>query len=89
MKRIVGFIFHRNFEKSFVKLNKEIKVAFIERRNLMLIDFQHPLLNNHSLQGKWSGYRSINITGDIRAIFKTEGFFCIFITIGTHSQLYG
>lgn len=88
MKRIIGFILHRNFEKAYSKLDKEAKLAFIERRNLLMIDYQHPLLNNHALHGKWSGYRSINITGDIRAVFKIEGFFCIFIIIGTHNQLY-
>ncbi len=88
MKKIVGFILHRNFEKSYSKQPTVVKKALIERRNLLLIDWQHPLLNNHSLQGKWAGYRSINITGDIRAVFRPEGFFAIFVEIGTHSQLY-
>ncbi len=89
MKKIVGFILHKNFEKSYAKQSVEIKKAFRERRNLLLIDSDHPLLNNHSLHGKWNGYRSINVTGDIRAIFKTEGFFAIFMEIGTYGQLYG
>lgn len=88
MKKIIGFILHRNFEKSYSKQNIEVKKAFIERRNLLLIDQNHPLLNNHSLQGKWSQYRSINITGDVRAVFKMEGYFAVFVEIGTHSQLY-
>ena len=89
MRKIVGFIFHKNFEKSYTKQDKQVKNAFEERRNLLIIDPEHLLLNSHSLQGKWKGCRSINITGDIRAIYKTEGFFVIFIEIGTHSQLYG
>ncbi|MFA6554372.1 MAG: type II toxin-antitoxin system YafQ family toxin [Candidatus Paceibacterota bacterium] len=89
MKKIVGFILHKNFEKSYPRQNIEVKKAFIERRNLLLIDQQHHLLNNHSLQGKWVRHRSINITGNIRAVYKMEGFFAIFIEIGTHSQLYG
>jgi addiction module RelE/StbE family toxin len=88
MRRIIGFILHRNFEKSYSKQSPLIKKAFIERKNLLLIDQQHPLLNNHALHGKWIGYRSINITGDIRALFKVEGFFVIFLEIGRHSQLY-
>ena len=70
MTRIIGFILHKNFEKSYSKQSALIKKAFIERRNLFLIDQQHPLLNNHTLHGKWIGYRSINITGDIRVVFK-------------------
>jgi len=88
MRKIVGFILHRNFEKSYTKQSPEIKRVFAERRNLLLIDPDHPLLNNHPLHGKWSKYRSINISGDIRAVFKIEGFFAIFMNIGSHSQLY-
>lgn len=88
MKRIIGFILHRNFEKSYAKLDKEVSTAFKDRRNLLLIDAQHPLLNNHALHGRWSDYRSINITGDVRAIYKMEGFIAIFVDIGSHNQLY-
>jgi len=49
-------------------------------------------LNNHSLKGKWKGYRSINVTSDWRAIYteKREGKDTIayFVAIGTHEQLY-
>lgn len=53
-----------------------------------MIDSDHPLLNNHPLYGKWEGCWSINVTGDIRAIYKTEGFIAIFLEIGSHGQLY-
>jgi len=49
----------------------------------------HPLLNNHDVSKVYTGCRSINITGDYRAIFQDEGEIVIFITIGTHSELYG
>ncbi len=88
MKRIIGFILHRNFEKSYARMDKSIKSAFKDRRNLLLIDSLHLLLNNHGLHGKWQGYRSINISGDIRAIYKMEGFICVFIEIGSHAQLF-
>ncbi len=51
-----------------------------------------PLLNNHILKGKYSGTRSINVTGDWRALYVTEGQFgqdIVFVALGTHSQLYG
>ncbi len=49
----------------------------------------HPLLNNHPLAGRWTGYRSINITGDYRAIYELiEEDLAYFVTIDTHSNLY-
>lgn len=51
-----------------------------------------PLLRNHQLQREWSGFWSININGDIRAIYTEkveEGTkIAYFITIGTHKELY-
>ncbi|MEK7609975.1 MAG: hypothetical protein AAB470_02555 [Patescibacteria group bacterium] len=89
MRKIISFIFHKNFDKSFVRLDGDIKKAFRERRNLLLIDSNHPILDIHPLHGKWKNSWSMNITGDIRAIFKLEGYIAIFWDIGTHSQLYG
>lgn len=80
---------HRNFIKKYTKLPTKIQEKFKERRNLFLMDQFHPLLNNHTLSGKYEGCRSINVTGDIRAIFslnKDKGV--IFIAIGSHPELY-
>ncbi len=62
---------------------------FEERLALFVENQYHPLLNNHSLQGEWAGCRSINITGDMRAIFEeiAENNF-EFIAFGSHSELY-
>lgn len=80
---------HRNFLKVYSKQPKKIQERFKEKRNLFIIDMFHPLLNNHSLSGEYEGCRSINITGDIRAIFyvKTDGD-VVFINIGSHTELY-
>ena len=49
----------------------------------------NPLLNNHYLGGEYEGCRSINITGDIRAIFYIkQNSDVVFINIGSHSELY-
>ena len=41
------------------------------------------------LKGKYYGYRSMNITGNLRAIYKFRNEYdCIFVTIDTHSNLY-
>lgn len=50
----------------------------------------HPLLRNHPLAGEFSDCRSINITGDLRAIYEEIDFETIrFLRIGTHHELYG
>lgn len=85
--------YSKKFDKQLRKVPLEIKTAFRERFNLFTIDPLHPQLNNHQLTGKYTGFRSINITGDWRAIFQEYHFdngsiAIIFLFIGTHSQLY-
>ncbi|PIP31366.1 hypothetical protein COX24_04015 [bacterium (Candidatus Gribaldobacteria) CG23_combo_of_CG06-09_8_20_14_all_37_87_8] len=47
------------------------------------------MLNNHPLRGNYVDYRSINITGDLRAVFKLiNENEAIFVRVGTHSELY-
>jgi len=52
-------------------------------------DQMNPVLNNHSLKGKYLGRRSINITGDLRVIYQKNDDNVIFVTIDSHSNLYG
>lgn len=80
---------HKKFSKQFERLPKKVKIKFEERLRIFITDNFSPELNNHSLYGEWSNHKSIDITGDIRAIFKEDGDFIIFKAIGTHHQLYG
>jgi len=80
---------HRNFKKQYEKLKDSQKRKFKERRSVFLQDEFSPILNNHALKGRYQGYRSINVTGDIRVIFKEEAQYVIFVKIGSHSNLYG
>lgn len=85
--------FSKKFNKQLLKSPIEIKIAFRNKLNLFIQDQFYPLLNNHSLIGKFSGFRSINITGDWRGIYKEEigedlEKIMIFIALGTHSELY-
>lgn len=80
---------HKKFEKGYKKLAPAEKKKFKERRNLFLQSEFNPILNNHPLKGKYLGYRSINITGDLRAVFRKEGNLVIFVAIDSHSNLYG
>lgn len=82
--------FSPRFRKQYHKADHNIKKAFQKRLKLFRQDPFYPLLNNHQLTGKYREYRSINITGDWRAIYskrKTDDVI-VFELLGTHSQLY-
>lgn len=81
--------FHKNFKKLYKKLSPRTQTKFKNRLQLFLDDEYDPTLNNHALKGRYTGYRSINVTGDIRAIFKRIEENALFVTIGSHSSLYG
>jgi addiction module RelB/DinJ family antitoxin/addiction module RelE/StbE family toxin len=83
------YFLSKSFEKSFAKLPSKTKKRVTKKLKLFLNNPTHPILNNHPLSGKFSNYRSINISGDIRAIYKTiNKDTAMFIEIGTHSKLY-
>ena len=82
--------YHKSFDKKFLKLSHKLQAKCKERISLFLSDSFHSLLNNHGLQGKYVGCRSINITGDYRAIYKLlADDLVLFINVGTHPELYG
>lgn len=78
------------FKKQYKKLSKKFKEQFDERLILFLDDPGHPFLRVHPLKGTFVGYWSMNISGDLRALYRRDGDdIIIFALIGTHSQLYG
>ena len=81
--------FHRDFTKRFKNLPQKIQLKFKERLIIFEADQFNPVLNNHMLKGNYLGYRSINITDDLRAIYKQTRDNVIFVTIDSHSKLYG
>ncbi|MBI2103598.1 type II toxin-antitoxin system mRNA interferase toxin, RelE/StbE family [Candidatus Woesebacteria bacterium] len=80
--------FSKSFTKQYDKAPLEIRRAFDQRLKLFVQNSFHPILKNHLLRGSYKGFRSINITGDWRALYKESGDFIIFSALGTHSQLY-
>jgi len=80
---------HKTFKKQYEKLTQAQKGKFKERRSIFLQDEFNPILNNHALKGAYQGYRSINITGDIRVIYRKSSGEIFFVEIGSHSKLYG
>ena len=79
---------HRKFNKQFKQLPKKIKERFEQRIRIFIRDPYSVELNNHPLTAEWAGYRSIDITGNIRAVYKTKDETSTFVAIGSHSQLY-
>ena len=78
--------FRRMYEKRELKIREQFKV----RRDIFLARPYDPILHNHALVGDYAGCRSINITGDYRAIFTIENDeTVIFLAIGNHHELFG
>jgi addiction module RelE/StbE family toxin len=78
------------FKKQYKKLPKKFQEQFNERLRLFLIDRTDPRLRVHPLKGSYAGYWSMNINGDIRALYIEQGeLLIIFAMIGTHSEMYG
>ena len=81
--------FTTRFQKNRTKLPRKVKVQLSERLRLFEDDSSHPLLNNHALGGEYEGCRSINVTGNYRAIYYERDGIYFFLRVGTHPELYG
>ena len=89
MKRIIQIIPHKDFTKQLKKQSSKIQGNVKTKFRIFMNNQYDPILNNHALIGRWRGYRSINITGDTRAIYKQISHnLVVFVVLGTHSQLY-
>jgi addiction module RelE/StbE family toxin len=82
-------ILSKNFLKKYNRLRVNEKQKFKKRRNIFRKDQFNPILNNHSLHGEYSSYRSINITGDLRVLYEQLNKDTVqFVIMDTHSNLY-
>lgn len=83
----------KTFLKHYSKLQLRVQVKTDETLIKFFTDPSDPALRNHALAGKFTGCRSIDVTGDMRIIFRelSDGAYEIveLIDIGSHSQLYG
>ena len=81
------------FKRNLKEASLGIQIAFREARDLFYENPNHPALRNHALTEKFAGFRSIDITGDYRAVFKvregTKETIVTFHILGTHDDLYG
>ena len=80
------------FYKLYKKADVRIRNAFDNQIRIFKNQPTHTSLNNHELKEKWSGYRSIDITADWRAIYKEvkhgKDAIAYFVAIGIHKKLY-
>ncbi len=82
-------LFAKKFEKQFSKLSRNVQSKFLERLDIFIENKNDPILRNHKLHGKLEGKWSINISGDVRAIYEiVDEDIYFFLMIGSHSELY-
>jgi len=85
---MIPIILERSFEKKYNKLEEKVKDKLKQKINIFIFDEFDPALNNHSLKGNYLSYRNINITGDLRAVYKKKDNIAIFAYIDNHNNLY-
>lgn len=82
-----------SYTKNFIKNSRKLPSTVRERLIGKIVIFSntplHYQLRNHALKGKYKEYRSIDITGDYRALYYVVEDEAIFVMVGTHSELYG
>lgn len=82
--------FHKNFDKSYRKLDRKIQ----DKVDQALVKFRNDpfdkTLKNHNLQGRLSHQRAFSVTGDVRIIFEERDSYClvVMLDVGTHNQVY-
>lgn len=80
--------YSKNFIKQAKKLPNKVQIALQSKLKLFAEDPLDSRLRNHALKGEYKSYRSIDITGDFRALYLTRDDEAVFDVVGTHSQLY-
>jgi mRNA-degrading endonuclease YafQ of YafQ-DinJ toxin-antitoxin module len=84
--------FSTKFEKQLKECPRVEKTAFLDAYDLFIENPHHENLRNHPLKKRLAGYRSIDVTGIYRAVFKEKKTGkqknIIFHLIGRKSDLY-
>ncbi|GBR76792.1 toxin ParE [Candidatus Termititenax persephonae] len=80
--------FSKNFEKEYRKLSVKKQDRVEAAIEIFLLDNASPVLRKHALKGRWLGHFSLSAGGDLRLHFKLIGNIALFVSVGTHSQLY-
>ena len=84
------YVLSKRFEKDFTKLPKPVKKKVLVVLQKFVDDPLDSSLRNHRLSGKWNNHFSINVTGDVRAVYVyMKDDVVHFVAVGSHSELYG
>lgn len=82
-------IYDKEFLKSYKKLSNKLKDKVDGVLAIFIENEFDPRLHNHKLHGEYKNYSSIDVTGDVRIIYKKiDSVIRILLDVGTHSQLY-
>ena len=83
-------VYERPFERQYKKLATSLQDKIWKRFELLTLHPANSLLNNHKLNPPYGGYRSINVTGNVRLIYKKDDTQTYYLrAVGTHHQLFG
>ena len=82
------FEYRKSFRKDFKKLDRKDLFKWINTLELFLSSPTADHLRRHKLKGKYKGLESIDVSPDLRALFRQEGGLVIFHYIRNHNQLY-
>ena len=84
-------LFHRRFIKHYRKCDQKQQIQVDQRIDIFVRDPHAPILRKHSLTGRHKGKQTIDITGDLRALYVycSEDDTAVFVELDTHSNLYG
>lgn len=78
------------FQKRYRALQPKVRAKVRERITVFEQNPFDPILDNHPLDGKYGGCRSIDITGNYRIIYELVApDLAKLLAVGTHHELYG
>ena len=85
-----NIFFDKQFHKDWKCLKHDkFRKKFVELVSMFIKDPFNKIFRNHALRGDYEDTRSIDVTGDIRAIYILVDDAYVFLRIGSHSHLYG
>ncbi len=82
--------YSKKFRKQYKKLTPKLQQKTMEAIRLWSQKPSDGSLRLHKLSGKMSRFYSIDIAGDLRALYEiVDDKVFLYQMVGTHSQLYG
>ena len=79
----------KKFQKEFKRAPISVREKAVERIKELHAGAHNPLMDIHPLHGEYFCFKSCNVTGDWRIIYRIVGEVLELARLGTHPQLYG